>query len=187
MASSELSGVTQLPITPWWPHEEQILDGPRSYESIACGDFAKHMTSLATPEHFFNAVGKLADGVDITSSFSGIGPDAIAVGMIENAIWAHAGLDEQLLAGMSIYSACDNDESCQSVLTAHGACHVFEDLEHLVPAEDISRLKQRLAAHRAVVDDEIDENASLHTRNSVKQREGNKFMQFAETIARKHV
>ena len=72
-----------------WEHDHSaLLDGPRSYAEIANGSWATHMLSQAAlyqSDLIDTLMDNLHAGVHMTSSYSGIGSDAIAADMFLRA------------------------------------------------------------------------------------------------------
>lgn len=187
-----VGNATQLPQEPCWSHEDaELPDGPATYQDIAAGAWSKHMFSQASVHHadFLDTFAKnMEDGVVLTSSYSGIGSDAIAMDMILQSATG-SGLPMDFLAGVRVHCVCEINEECQSVLMHHAgplaAKHIFSDVCALVPADDMEDLRHRLLSHRAAVDRQVvDANKSslADVRKRALKAEGDAFLAYARRL-----
>ena len=136
------------------------MAAPLDYHEIAQGCWATTLlarAALTDPKMIDMYAGNMEAGVVVTSSYSGVGSDAVACSMLE-----HAAKQQGLVYGdsqadgcraVSVYAACDIDPTCQALLANHGGCfapqHVYGDLCCMVPPQDIMHLRHRQDWHRA--------------------------------------
>ena len=195
---------TVLPKQPAaWGHDisdgkADLQDGPSSYADIAAGDWADHMlgqAELLDDRYMDTLVSNLAEGVVLTSSFSGLGSDALVAHMIEERA-AASGIGGALLAGSHVHAACDISEACQQVLLCHTGKHkpkhVFTDIVQLIPEKDRVAMQCALDQHRSKVEDAVASVAPGSSaeyrktlRKEVVDSESEVFFSFAARLARR--
>lgn len=189
-----IGNATPLPQDPHWPHDAPLLDGPRTYEAIAEGDWAAHMLRQASLRHghlLDVLVDNFSRGIVVTSSYSGIGSDSLAVhAMVYQGV--QEGLPLDTLTGIQCYAASDIDATCQRVLLSHtGACraqHVFGDLCEMAPSQDIGILRYQVARHRAQVEvaaSVASPESAREVRKQAIKDEGRAFLSFAQRLCSK--